>query len=72
MWVFLSKRLRRFLLVSVAIPLAPRAIRAIRLQVERRTGPTRATHWFGQAETLAHSLETRIPRRTRRRGGTAH
>jgi hypothetical protein len=52
MWLLLSKRFRRFLLLSIAIPLASMAIRAIRTRVERRTGPTRATGWLSYLETV--------------------
>ena len=65
MWLLLSRRARRFLLLSVAIPLAPRAIRAIRLQVEQRSGPTRATRWLGHAEALIEGLAGSRPRQGR-------
>ena len=52
MWVLLSRTARRFLLLSVAIPLAPKVIRAIRGQVEQRGGPTWATRWLSHGEAL--------------------
>ncbi len=69
MWLLLSKRFRRFLMLSVAIPVAVRTIRAIRVRVERRSGPTRATGWLGHVEALAQRLDSRTPSRTRRHLG---
>ena len=66
MWLLLSRRLRRFILLSVAIPFAAKGIRALRLQVERRTGPTRTTRWLGHGEALAQGLGGRLSGRTQR------
>ena len=66
MWLLLSRRFRRFILLSVAIPLAPRAIRAVRRQVERHTGPTSVTRWLIRGEVMAEGLGKR-PAASRRR-----
>lgn len=52
MWVFLSGRLRRWLLLAVAVPLATVLVRTLRTQIEKRSGSTRLTRGLAHVERL--------------------
>jgi hypothetical protein len=64
MWVFLSKRLRMWLLLAIALPLARALVHRLALAAERRDPATRT------AKTLLHadSAVTRVSRRAKGRG----
>jgi hypothetical protein len=54
MWALLSRRLRTFVLLSVALPLVGALARALAERIERhRGGPTRTTRALHQAGELA-------------------
>lgn len=63
MWVFFTSRLRQWLILAVAVPLATVLVRTIRRRIEKRTGETRLTRGLGQVENLG-----RKARRKERRG----
>ena len=52
MWVFFTSRLRQWLILAVAVPLATVVVRTIRRRIEKRTGETRLTRGLGQVENL--------------------
>lgn len=52
MWVFFTSRLRQWLILAVAVPLATVLVRTIRRRIEKRTGETRLTRGLGQVENL--------------------
>ena len=52
MWVFFTSRLRQWLILAVAVPLATVVVRTIRRRLEKRTGETRLTRGLGQVENL--------------------
>ncbi|MGY1822518.1 hypothetical protein [Geodermatophilus sp. SYSU D00079] len=43
MWLFLTRRLRTWLVLTVVVPLATGLLRRIGRSLERRTGPTALT-----------------------------
>ena len=50
MWLFLTSRLRTWLLLTVVVPLATRLLRQVGRALERRTGPSRISRallWAG-------------------------
>ena len=59
MWVFFTSRLRQWLILAVAVPIATVLVRTIRRRIEKRTGETRLTRGLGRVEDLG--------RRTRRK-----
>ena len=60
MWVFFTARLRRWLILAVAVPVATVLVRTIRRQLEKRSGETRLTRGLSRVE--------QIGRRTRGKG----
>ncbi|SDU99610.1 hypothetical protein SAMN04488544_3186 [Microlunatus sagamiharensis] len=67
MWVFFTSRLRQWLVVAVAVPLATVLVRTIRRRIEKKTGETRLTRGLGHVEDLGRRKERRQPERDRRR-----
>ena len=64
MWVFFTSRLRQWLILAVAVPLATVLVRTIRRRIEKRTGETRLTRGLGHVEELGRKTR----RKERRRG----
>ncbi|MFP5283612.1 MAG: hypothetical protein ACLGIF_09195 [Actinomycetes bacterium] len=52
MWVFLTARLRQWLLMAVVLPLVLRLVGMVRRALERRSGRSRLTRALARAETL--------------------
>lgn len=52
MWVFITARLRSWLVFAVALPLLTLVVHAVRRAIERRSGETRLTRLLAQAEDL--------------------
>ena len=52
MWVFFTSRLRQWLILAVAVPLATVLVRTIRRRIEKKTGETRLTRGLGRVEDL--------------------
>jgi hypothetical protein len=59
MWALLSTRLRTWLLLAVAVPLAGALARAIARRIERRNGPTRLSRGLYSAGDLASRRQRR-------------
>jgi hypothetical protein len=56
MWAFLSSRLSRWLLFAVVAPGVLLLLRAVRIQWERRVGPSTATRLLARLETVGARL----------------
>jgi hypothetical protein len=67
MWLFVSRRIRQFVMLGILLPLGVRAVRLLRVRLERRGGPTKATRALGQVERLA-ARPVRGPARSSARG----
>ena len=65
MWLFFSRRLRMWLILTVLVPLGSGILRRIGLALERRNGST------GVSRTLLKAGELGDRARRRRRGGSA-
>lgn len=52
MWLFLTARLRQWLFLAVLIPTATIAVRLLRTQLEKKSGPTRMTRSLLRLEQL--------------------
>jgi hypothetical protein len=52
MWLFLTRRLRMWLILSVAVPLTTGLLRRVGQRLERRTGPTRVSRALLKAGDL--------------------
>ena len=62
MWLFLTRRLRMWLILTVLVPLASGLLRRIGVALERRTGPTAVS----RALLKVGELGDRARARTRR------
>lgn len=67
MWLFLSRRLRVWLIVTVVVPLATGLLRRVGLALERRSGPTRVNRALLQAGDLGDRARDRLRGGRRRR-----
>ena len=50
MWVFITARLRQWIIFAVAVPLVTLLIHVIRERLEARSGPTKVTKVLGAVE----------------------
>jgi len=53
MWLFLTARLRRWLLMAIAVPALLGLVRFLRVRLEQRTGPNTRTRTLARLEHLA-------------------
>ena len=67
MWLFLTRRLRMWLILTVVVPLTTGLLRRIGLRLERRNGPTAVSRALLQAGDLGDRARTSL-RGGRRRG----
>jgi hypothetical protein len=63
MWLFFSRRLRMWLVLTVVVPITTGLLRRVGLSLERRSGPT----WLSRALLRAGDLGERARPRGRRR-----
>jgi hypothetical protein len=66
MWVLLSTAARRWLIASIALPLAAKAVAMVAGRLERRNGPTRLSKVLRRTSSLTSA------RRGGNRTPTAH
>jgi hypothetical protein len=66
MWVFLSARLRRWVLLAIALPLARLLIHRLALMAEHRDPSTRTARTLRHADSTVHAVTRRASRRTAR------
>lgn len=52
MWIFITARLRSWLVFAVALPLLTLVVHAVRRVIEHRSGQTRLTRVLAQVEDL--------------------
>jgi hypothetical protein len=73
MWVFLSRRLRTWLLLAIALPLARLLVHRVAVAAERHDASARGTKLLRRADSAVTAMSGRSSRRTgrRRRRGTA-
>ena len=50
MWLFITARLRQWIIFAIAVPIATAVIHLIRTRLEARSGPTRVTKVLGAVE----------------------
>ena len=66
MWVFLSRRLRAWLLLAVALPLARVFIHRLALAAERRDASARPARLLRHADSAVTAVSGRASRRASR------
>jgi len=66
MWVFLSARLRTWLLLAVALPLARLLVHRLAVAAERRDPSARTAKLFHQADSAVTAVAKRTSPRTTR------
>jgi hypothetical protein len=69
MWVFLSRRLRMWLLLAIALPLTRALVHRLALAAERRDSSTRTAKALHQADSAVTTISQRAARRGKRRKG---
>ena len=52
MWIFITARIRQWLLLAVIVPLAATLVHLIRSAIEKRTGSTKLTRALSSVEEL--------------------
>ena len=67
MWVFLSRRLRMWLLLAIALPLTQALIHRLGLAAERRDPYTRTAKTLHRADSAVTGISRRAARRQERR-----
>jgi len=67
MWLFFSRRLRMWLILTVVVPLATRVLRTFGRRLERRYGPSTVSRALIKAGDLAD--RARVTLRGGRRAG---
>jgi hypothetical protein len=63
MWLFLTARLRQWVILAIVIPLATALVRRIRRRLEARSGPTKVTKVLGAVEGLGGKPRARRAKR---------
>jgi hypothetical protein len=67
MWAFFSRRLRMWLLLAIALPLAQALVHRLALAAERRDPSTRTAKTLLQADSAVTAVSRRATRRQERR-----
>jgi hypothetical protein len=67
MWLFLSRRLRMWLLLAIALPLARALVHRLALAAERRDSSTRTARALHQADSAVTTVSQRTARKGKRR-----
>jgi formate hydrogenlyase subunit 4 len=66
MWLFLTRRLRMWLILSVVVPLTSGVLRKLGRRLERRNGPSRVSRALLQAGELGDRARAALGGRRRR------
>jgi hypothetical protein len=66
MWVFLSSRLRAWLLLAIALPLARLLVHRLAVAADRRDPSARTERLLNQADSAVAAVSGRVSRRARR------
>jgi hypothetical protein len=67
MWVFLSRRLRLWVLLAIALPLTRALVHRLALAAERRDASTRTAKTLHQADSAVTAVSRRTARKADRR-----
>jgi hypothetical protein len=67
MWAFFSRRLRMWLLLAIALPLAQALVHRLALAAEHRDPSTRTARTLLRADSAVSSVSRRAARRDQRR-----
>ena len=67
MWLFLTRRFRMWVVLTVLAPLATRVFRGLGLALERRTGPSVISNGLLKAGDLGERARVTLGGRPRRR-----
>ena len=67
MWAFFSRRLRTWLLLAIALPLAQALVHRLALAAERRDPSTRTAKTLHQADSAVTAVYRRTARKKERR-----
>jgi len=60
MWLFLTRRLRMWLILTVLVPIASGVLRRLGQAVERRNGPNAVSRGLLQASTLGEKARAKL------------
>ena len=63
MWVFLSRRLRTWLVLAIVVPLVRAVVRRAAAAAAQRNPSGAATTWLGRADSTLSSFSRRRARR---------
>ena len=63
MWVFLSARLRTWLLLAIALPLARLLVHRLAVAAERHDSSARGVKWLRRADSAVTAVSGRFSRR---------
>ncbi|MBV9206588.1 MAG: hypothetical protein JO037_14625 [Actinobacteria bacterium] len=66
MWMFLSRRLRTWLLLAIALPLAQLAVRRLVRAADRHDPSTRTARALHGADSAVTAVSRRVSRKTAR------
>lgn len=66
MWLFLSRRLRMWVVLTVLAPLATRVLSGLGRALERRTGPSAVSNGLLRAGELGERARVRLGGKPRR------
>lgn len=66
MWVFLSARLRTWLLLAIALPVARFLVHRLAVAAERRDPSARTARALHQADSAVTTVSRRASRKTKR------
>ncbi|HEY2521442.1 MAG TPA: hypothetical protein VGJ19_15120 [Streptosporangiaceae bacterium] len=69
MWAFFSRRLRTWLLLAIALPLARALVHRLALAAERRDASTRTAKALHQADSTVTAVSRRTASKRERRKG---
>ena len=67
MWLFFSRRLRTWLLLAIALPLARALVHRLALAAEERDSSTRTAKALHQADSAVTAVSQRTARKGKRR-----
>jgi hypothetical protein len=66
MWVFLSRRLRTWLILAVALPIARLLVHRLAVAAQRRDPSARTARVLNQADSAVTAVSGRVSRRAAR------
>ena len=68
MWLFLTRRFRMWVIITVLAPLATQVLRRLGQAIERRNGPTALSNGLLKAGDVGERARVRLGGKPRRRG----